>query len=124
MTLSAARVLLATLIAVALSVVAPAAAFAGTSSGVSTEASAKPPLTVKQYNAAVRVINLAYAASIAAAKQQLNAALADATTLAQKLTARAKYRLAVVEATDTRDAALVALGKPPAGAGLQVRFAH
>ncbi|HEV2427108.1 MAG TPA: hypothetical protein VGS61_02675 [Acidimicrobiales bacterium] len=78
----------------------------------------------KSYWAKVAAINSQFVAAVKQAKAQLAAALALAKTPGQRSTARAQYTLAIVEATQVRDAALVALGPPPATTSQTTRVAR
>lgn len=68
----------------------------------------------KAYWAKVAAIDSQFATAVKQAKATRDAQLALAKTPGQRSTARAQYTLAIVEATQVRDAALVALGPPPA----------
>lgn len=70
---------------------------------------------LKVYRAEVIAIEKTYVAAVDQARSTLASALSVAVTLGQRSTARAQYTLAIVEATQARDQALVNLGPPPPG---------
>ena len=87
--------------------------------GLPAAAAASPSRHVKTYRAEVQAINRQYLAAVNQAKATLTVELSTAKTAGQRSTARAQYTLAIVEATQTRDQELVALGPPPAQPGAQ-----
>jgi hypothetical protein len=115
------RVAGATALLVSLGVVAPVVAGAAppttVAHGHSSHDTPANALSAKAYAAAIKQISRSFANAITAATKKLKSALAAATTPGQRATARAKFRLAVAVASAARDAALVALGPPPAAKG-------
>jgi hypothetical protein len=87
--------------------------------GLPAVAAASPGRHAKTYRAEVQAINREYAAAVNRAKATLTLDLSTARTAGERSTARAQYTLAIVEATQTRDQELVALGPPPARSGTQ-----
>lgn len=68
----------------------------------------------KSYNEARKNVLTTYKAELAAARTTHDAAIAAATTDAEKLVIRSTHRTAVAAATAKRDAAITALGAAPA----------
>ena len=124
MTGIAKRTIATVAIVASLAIGAPIAAVAGTTSSTTTTTVAtKTPVitTLKQWRAAdklyvdrLKVINLAFLATVATAKANLATSIEVATNSTQRISARATYRFAITEATIARSNALTQLGNPPA----------
>jgi hypothetical protein len=97
------RALAGLAIGLSLVLVAPVIAGAGTTT----------TQTTRTYAQAVHAIDRQFLKAVAAAKRIEVSQLSRATTQGQRNTARQRYRLAIAEATTTRDQALVALGPAP-----------
>jgi hypothetical protein len=66
------------------------------------------------YLAAQAAIARAFSSSITSAKDVYRATMSNATTSAERNTARAALKLAIVQASAFRGASLLELGRPPA----------
>jgi len=108
---SVSRIAAVTTIVFALGLVAPVAAYAGSSGQSSTSKSTLTPQ--QQYVKSEKVINRTFQLSIAVAKAALRTALYNAKSPGARTTARIQFSLAVITASTERDAELVQLGAPP-----------
>jgi len=116
------RMVAAGAMTLALVAVAPLASYADGGHGGS--GSGTSHTTQQQYVASAQQINRHFLKAVSQAKQALHASLNTAHTPGQRSTARAKYGLAIAEATTERDDALVQLGPPPVPTSVQNPFGN
>ena len=116
------RMVAAGSVALALVAVAPVTSYAdGGHHGTSSGTTRTPE---QQYEASAQLIDRHFLKAVAQAKQALRAALLNARNPGQRSTARAKYGLAIAEATTERDDSLVQLGPPPVTTSVQNPFGN
>lgn len=101
-----------------LSLGTPLAAFAGTTSPSTVSSQSASPqhnyqIAVRHYLYELKVINHTFIAAIKTARANYFLAVSAATNSTERISARASYKLAIVEATVARAKALVALGHHP-----------
>jgi hypothetical protein len=114
----AARSIMALAIVGMLGVGAPAVASAKGTTTTTTTIKVVSPMRAYEkalgaYKFARASIGHSYQSAVQAAQSVYDASLAVARDSAERSTARATLRLAITEATAAREAALLALGKPP-----------